>query len=183
MRQLLLALLRRGPAYGYELKRAYDELFTPVWPAINVGQIYVTLGRLGRDGLVAVHAELRADGPDRKVYELTEEGEKVLDAWLVEASERPTGRSDLVLKLVGAWVSDATRVHGLVAEHRQHCLEDLRALDALAADAASGSLPDLLVQGAALHLQAELRFLDLVDERLDPTRPPLQPNTDEGHER
>jgi DNA-binding PadR family transcriptional regulator len=172
MRQLLLALLRRGPAHGYELKRAYDELFGAVWPAINVGQIYVTMGRLERDGLVTVHEEARADGPDRKVYELTTEGEKVLDDWLLEAVEPPTGRSDLVIKLVAAWISDPHAVAGLVGGHRQRCLEDLRSLDALAADAAEGSLSDLLVQGAALRLQAELRFLDLVDQRLDLTRPP-----------
>ena len=178
MRHLFLALLRRGPVHGYELKRTYDELFGAVAPAINVGQVYVTMGRLERDGLVSMHVEVRAEGPDLKVYELTTEGEKVLDEWLEQTVEPPSGRSDLVIKLVAAWLGDADDVRPLVAAHRQQYLRDLRTLDALAADAERGSLSDLLVQGAALRLQAELRFLDLVDERLDLHRP--IPNPKDG---
>jgi DNA-binding PadR family transcriptional regulator len=171
MRHLFLALLRRGAVHGYELKRAYDELFGAVAPAINVGQVYVTMGRLERDGLVTVREERRDDGPDVKVYELTTEGDKALEEWLLEPVDAPTGRSDLVIKLVATWLGDPDAVQQMVAEHRQRYLQDLRALDALAADAAQGSLSDLLVQGAALRLQAELRFLDLVAERLDLERP------------
>ena len=57
MRFVFLALLASGPAHGYELKRRYDALFGAVWDPINVGQIYVTLGRLERDGLVT-HTEV-----------------------------------------------------------------------------------------------------------------------------
>jgi DNA-binding PadR family transcriptional regulator len=178
VRHLLLALLRRGPVHGYELTRTSDELFGAVAAPVNVGQIYVTMGRLERDGLVVVHDEARADGPDRKVYELTTEGQKLLDEWLLEAVDAPQGRSDLVIKLVATWLSEPGAVPRLVADHRQRYLEDLRALDALAADATTGSLSDLLVQGAALRLQAELRFLDLVDERLDLTRPITKEPTD-----
>jgi DNA-binding PadR family transcriptional regulator len=171
MRHLFLALLRRGPVHGYELKRTYDELFGAVSPAMNVGQVYVTMGRLERDGLVTVREERRDDGPDVKVYELTTEGEKALDEWLLEPVDAPTGRSDLVIKLVATWLGDPGAVHDLVADHRQRYLQDLRALDSLAAGEDSGSLSDLLVQGAALRLQAELRFLDLVEQRLDLDRP------------
>ncbi|OWY62796.1 hypothetical protein B7486_56515 [cyanobacterium TDX16] len=182
MRQFFLALLRQGPVHGYELKRAYDQLFGAVAPAMNVGQVYVTMGRLERDGLVTVREEPREDGPDVKVYELTTEGEKVLDEWLEQVVDPPPARSDLVVKLVAAWLGGADAVAPMVAEHRQQYLQDLRALDALAADSARGSLSDLLVQGAALRLQAELRFLDLVDERLDLTRP-IHPRSDPEDDR
>jgi len=165
MRFVFLALLASGPAHGYELKRRYDGLFGAVWGPINVGQIYVTLGRLERDGLVT-HVEVRQEkGADRKDYELTDLGRKALGGWLEEQPEVPLPKSDLLLKLVAASLAGA-EVHGLIGEHRQRCLQALRDLDTAAAGATAGTVADLLVQGTALHLQAELRWLDRCDDVL-----------------
>ena len=166
MRFVFLALLASGPAHGYELKRRYDGLFGAVWEPINIGQIYVTLGRLERDGLVRHTAVRQAKGTDRKDYELTEVGRKALAEWLEEPADVPMPKSDLLLKLVGASLAGAP-VEGLVAEHRQRCLQALHDLDAAATDATPGSVADLLVQGTALHLQAELRWLDHCDHVLN----------------
>lgn len=165
MRFVFLALLASGPAHGYELKRRYDGLFGAVWGPINIGQIYVTLGRLERDGLVAHTTVKQERGADRKDYELTELGHKALDEWLDEPAEVPMPKSDLLLKLVGASLAGAA-VRGRIAEHRQRCLQALRDLDAAAPVNTPGSVADLLVQGTALHLQAELRWLDHCDEVL-----------------
>ena len=165
MRVVFLALLASGPAHGYELKRRYDALFGAVWDPINVGQIYVTLGRLERDGLVT-HTDVPQErGADRKDYELTELGRKALGGWLDEPAEVPVAKSDLLLRLVGASLAGAD-IGPLVGEHRQRCLQSLRDLDAAAADARPGTVADLLIQGTALHLQAELRWLDRCDEVL-----------------
>src|SRR5690349_19128578 len=102
MRWLFLALLSSGPAHGYELKRRYDGLFGAVWDSINIGQIYVTLGRLERDGLVTSTAVRQEKGADRKDYELTELGRKALGGWLDEPADVPLPKSDLLLKLVAA---------------------------------------------------------------------------------
>ncbi|OHV35671.1 MULTISPECIES: PadR family transcriptional regulator [Pseudofrankia] len=204
----MLALLDRGPAHGYELKRAHDELFGDVAPPINVGQIYVTLTRLERDGSVAHHVEKGSDGPDRKVYELTEIGRKALRGWLDEPSDLPVGKSDVVQRLIagliydantagasgsgsgtGATGSNGNSVARTLAAHRTRCLRALRALaeatpardadggaadhephstspGASLADPAVAGIGDLLREASVLHLQAELRWLDIVEARL-----------------
>lgn len=180
MRHFFLALLQDGPAHGYDLKRSYDRLFGAVAPPLNVGQVYVTMRRLEREGLVTVEAEARDGGRDVKTYAITTEGGKVLEEWLAEPVAPPSGRSDLVVKLAATWLLGPDAVRSFVAHHRQLHLEQLRRLDARAAQAARGSLDDVLVQGAALRIQAELRFLDLIDERA--VLSPLSP-TDKGTDR
>src|SRR6266540_1577107 len=171
MRYVFLALLASGPAHGYQLKRRHDALFASGWGPINIGQIYVTLGRLERDGLVTHRTVQQAGRSDRKVYELTELGRKALETWLGEPPDVPLPKSDLLLKLVSA---------SLVGAHRQRCLQALRDLDGAVADAAPGSVAALLAQGTGLHLQAELRWLDLCDElfRAGPLRLDLQGDND-----
>lgn len=209
----MLALLDRGPAHGYELKRAHDELFGDVAPPVNIGQIYVTLTRLERDGSVVHRVEKGTEGPDRKVYELTETGRKALRGWLDEPSELPVGKSDVVQRLVAGLIYDATarrrgtgRGHGdqeqaagpgaaagastvarTIAEHRTRCLRALRTLvetgagpggatsawtadDADTTESVVAGVGELLREASVLHLQAELRWLDIVEARLTRTR-------------
>jgi DNA-binding PadR family transcriptional regulator len=166
----MLALLERGPAHGYELKRAHDDLFGDVAPPINVGQIYVTLGRLERDGLVVHHTEAGVDKPDRKVYEVTDVGRKVLGDWLAETSDLPIGKSDVILKLVAGFIRDG-RVAPALRVHRGRCLDALRRLAEMApvpgaARSGATNVGELLRQASVLHLEAELRWLDLVDGHL-----------------
>jgi DNA-binding PadR family transcriptional regulator len=181
MRYVFLALLASGPAHGYELKRRHDALFASGWGPINIGQIYVTLGRLERDGLVAHRTVQQPGRSDRKVYELTELGRKALDTWLDEPPEVPLPKSDLLLRLVGAALVGATDPAAVLGAHRQRCLQALHDLDRTAAEAAPGSVAELLAQGTGLHLQAELRWLDLCDElfRAGPLRLDLQGGNDE----
>jgi len=179
MRYVLLALLASGPLHGYELKRRHDVLFASGWGPINIGQIYVTLGRLERDGLVTHRTVEQAGRSDRKDYELTELGRKALDRWLDEPPELPLPKSDLLLKLAGASLVRAPDPASMLGAHRQRCLQALRDLDRAAADATPGSAAELLLQGTGLHLQAELRWLDLCDDflRAGPLRLDLQGGT------
>jgi DNA-binding PadR family transcriptional regulator len=172
VKHLVLALLAHGPAHGYELKRRHDDLFAGLSAPINIGQIYVTLGRLERDGLVSHTPEPQAERPDRKVYVLLELGRKTLDEWLAEPAEISTLKSDVILKLISAWLVDGVDPRSIITEHRQRCLQTLRQLDRLAGESPAGTIGELLVQGSALHLQAELRWLDLCEQRLDTLRPP-----------
>jgi DNA-binding PadR family transcriptional regulator len=175
VKHVFLALLASGRTHGYELKRRYDQLFAAVWGPVNIGQIYVTLGRLERDGLV-VQERVGQDGrPDRKDYELTERGRSALDAWLREDDALPVPKSDLVLKLVGASLLGTDDARALIGEHRQRCFQSLRDLDTATADTPGDSVAGVLAHGTALHLQAELQWLDHCDEvlargplRLDP---------------
>src|SRR5258708_19565548 len=68
---MLLALLAKEPAHGYELKQAIEQTFGSAYPSPNIGQIYVTLGRLERDGLVASQDVAQTGRPNKRVYELT----------------------------------------------------------------------------------------------------------------
>ena len=51
VRHALLALLSEGPKYGLQLREEFEARTGEIWP-LNVGQVYSTLQRLERDGLV-----------------------------------------------------------------------------------------------------------------------------------
>src|SRR3954471_24477738 len=91
MRFALLALLAGASAHGYELKRRFEQRFDGVLPPVNIGQIYSTLGRAERDGLVAAE-RVDGDGRDKRVYRLTDEGEQALRTPLRAAPPRASRR-------------------------------------------------------------------------------------------
>src|SRR5215210_5644911 len=78
MRFPLLALLADGPAHGYDLKRRLEEGFGSALPPVNAGQIYTTLARLERDGLVEAERVAQNGRPNKRVYELTADGRAAL---------------------------------------------------------------------------------------------------------
>ena len=90
MRYPFLALLADGPAHGYELKQALEHRFGDVLPPLNAGQVYTTLQRLERDGLV-VGRDVPEDGRQKRVYELTPAGREALDDWVASADDRDHG--------------------------------------------------------------------------------------------
>src|ERR1700712_2104043 len=96
----LLALLPAGPAHGYELKQALEQRFGSVLPPLNAGQVYTTLGRLQRDGLVDDDAVAQNGRPNKRVYRLTHEGQAELDRWVEDATPSPRLKDDFFIKLV-----------------------------------------------------------------------------------
>src|SRR5262249_13366042 len=80
-RELFLALLSGQRIHGYELKQSLEQEFGDLLPALNAGQVYVTLGRLERDGLVVGHA-VPGDSRGKREYELTQAGRATLAAWI-----------------------------------------------------------------------------------------------------
>src|SRR2546425_12833798 len=96
----ILGLLSDGPLHGYELKTAYEGELVPDSP-LNFGQVYTTLDRLSRDGLVAHDLVRQAERPDKKVYELTRDGRKELKEWLATPSRLDLDlRNETFLKLM-----------------------------------------------------------------------------------
>ena len=94
MRLPLLALLVSGPAHGYELKQALENLLGAAYPQPNVGQIYVTLGRLEKAGLIEGEDVEQSDRPNKRIYQITEAGRETVDAWFEEtADDRGCGTS------------------------------------------------------------------------------------------
>ena len=106
MRYAFLALLAKTPAHGYELKHAFEEAFGDAWPELNFGQIYTTLSRLERDGLVKGTQADDSDRRNKRIYELTPEGHNALQAWVEDATASPQLKNEFFMKLILAQLAD-----------------------------------------------------------------------------
>jgi DNA-binding PadR family transcriptional regulator len=165
MRMPLLALLAKEPAHGYELKSQLEQIFGEAYPAPNIGQIYVTLQRLERDGLVRSQDVVQMTRPNKRVYELTDAGREAVVEWVDKASDGPRVRDEFFMKLALSQLSGTSDRLGLINRQRRHYLAQMRSLSELAGGA-DGSVPRLLIEGAMLHLQADLDWLQRCQEEL-----------------
>jgi DNA-binding PadR family transcriptional regulator len=163
MRYPFLALLADGPAHGYELKVALEQRFGPVLPPLNAGQVYTTLARLERDGLVR-GADIPEDTRQKRVYELTDAGRRALADWVAAPASATRLRDEFFLKLVLAGLTGLADPQALIERQRREYLQALRDLAGAAAN--GNEAGSLLAEGAALHLEADLKWLDLCQERL-----------------
>lgn len=166
MKYYFLSLLAQSPTHGYDLLQSYERMFAAVLPALNAGQIYTTLGRLERDGLVQKSEVAQEGKPDKNVYELTQVGRQALGAWFAEPLTGPRLKDNFFLKLVSARMSGLVDPCGLIAAQRQQYLQSLHNLNALALQPEMAAEPakGVLIQGAILHLKADLEWLDLCEE-------------------
>ena len=161
---VLLGVLASGPAHGYDLKREHDSRFPSAKP-LAYGQVYSTLSRLERDGLVEMAETSQDGGPERTTYALTSAGEKSLAAWLEEAEQAgPYAADDLVRKTVtslhlGADAGDFLRRQRAVHLAR---MRELVALQAKTADTDE----QIAVDHTISHLDADLRWLDTAAARV-----------------
>ena len=159
VKHALLALLERGPMYGYQLRTAFEESTGGTWP-VNIGQIYTTLTRLERDGLVRPLPE--SDGGQRP-YEITEAGRAELALWFatpVGHEDRP--RDELAIKLALALMTPGGVAADVVRTQRTATMRTLQEYTRLKANAAGpGDLAWRLVLDAMVfRAEAEIRWLD-----------------------
>ncbi|MFC0863044.1 PadR family transcriptional regulator [Sphaerimonospora cavernae] len=167
MRQSLLALLAKEPAHGYELKQALEAIFGSAYPSPNIGQIYVTLGRLEKDGHVRSVGVEQSNRPNKKVYYITAAGFETLQAWAEEPTEGPRVRDEFFMKLVLAPMTGLSDRMALINRQRRHYLSLMRELGELAERTDPGDrVALLLIEGAMLHLQADLDWLERCQEDL-----------------
>ncbi|MBD9730337.1 PadR family transcriptional regulator [Streptomyces sp. NPDC012461] len=168
MRLPLLALLARGPAHGYELKQDLEQLLGSAYPQPNVGQIYVTLGRLEKSGLIEGEDVEQSSRPNKKVYHLTDAGREALAAWFEDTADEPRVRDEFFMKLALAPQSGATDQITLINKQRRQYLNTMRELSRLAAaEDRDNRIAHLLIEGAMLHLQADLDWLERCQEELE----------------
>jgi len=161
MQDAVLAFLAKEPAHGYHLHARLRRALGPLGESMNRGQIYVTLARLERAGLVVgERAEGLPERPERKVYALTPAGRDRVAAWLGEGGWPKPDLAEFHLKLAAAAATRLADPVELVAAQRRELLRRLREVQraALAEPAASGA--GLLLEGVVLRLQADLRWLD-----------------------
>jgi DNA-binding PadR family transcriptional regulator len=159
----LLSFLEGTPRHGYELKQEYDSLFAAGKP-LQFGQIYATLGRLERDGRIRLAAHEPGRGPDRKRYEITDEGRVELARWLAEpVAPEPQAQNGLFAKTVLALRSGRAADAYLDRQRARH-LERMRELTAMKLE--GGTAAALVADHALFHLEADLRWIDQTRARL-----------------
>lgn len=165
VRHALLGLLSEGPKYGHQLRQEFEARTGDVW-ALNVGQVYTTLQRLERDGLVASEDEA-AEGP-QKAFRITEAGAEELAGWLRTPPDLTTPpRDELVIKVLVALAMPAVDVHEVIQAHRRYLVELMQQWTRLKEDEGEFDLPLALVVDAELgRLDSVIRWLDTADGRL-----------------
>ncbi|MDQ3618867.1 MAG: PadR family transcriptional regulator [Actinomycetota bacterium] len=165
VRYALLALLSEGPKYGLRLRQEFEGRTGEVWP-LNVGQVYTTLQRLERDGLVQSH-DAGEDGP-QKGFRITAAGSAELEVWLHSPPSIGTPpRDELVIKVLVSLRVPGVDVVDLVQVHRRHLLEEMHYYTRLKEDAPDDDIGLLLVADAEIYrLDAVIRWLDTADSRL-----------------
>lgn len=172
----LLALLSDGDAYGYVLRSRFEELTGSVWP-LNIGQVYTTLSRLERDGLVAGAG---TDAEGRVMYTLSNPGRAELAQWWsvpVGRSDRP--RDELAIKIALAVTTPGVDAGSVLQTQRgatMRSLQDLTRLKRHGAGPGPGSADlswRLVLESMVFAAEAEMRWLDhcetaLLRQRHDP---------------
>jgi len=157
--EVVLALLAKEPSQGSRLRARLNDALGPLGEAMNAGQIYVTLGRLEKAGLITLDDPGGAADRDRKVYSLTAMGQERVSEWLTEVSWPKPDLAEFHLKLIAAAAAGLADPVSIVDAQRRELLRQLRDVQRAAMDELEGSDAALLLEGIALRLQADLRWL------------------------
>jgi len=168
----LLALLADAPTHGYKLKTAFEQRTGGSW-ALNIGQVYTTLQRLERDGLV----EATEAGQDRNDYRITDAGRTQLDAWFAVAvvPEGPA-RDELMIKVLLAVAAPDVDVTAMIQRQRTASVAQLQAYTRrkAQADPETDIAFLMMVDALIFRTEAEVRWLDTCDARIRQHRLPKE---------
>jgi DNA-binding PadR family transcriptional regulator len=171
IRHGLLALLQRGPMYGYQLRAQFEDATGATWP-LNIGQVYTTLSRLERDGFVEPDGDGGGDG--KVTYRLTGAGRAELASWFATPLERRSRpRDELAIKLAMALTTPGVDVRGVIQAQRTATLRTLRELTRLKAraDPITDAAWLLVNESMIFQAEAEARWLDYCEAQLTSTTP------------
>lgn len=160
VQEVLLALLAKEAAHGYQVRAQLQLALGPLAEVLNDGHVYVTLNRLQKAGLVSSERVGQADRPDRKVYALTPSGRERVGEWLADTSWPKPAPAEFHLKLVAAAAAGLGDPVRIVDAQRHALLDGLAAAQRGALAEPDGSVAGLLLEGVVLRLQADLRWLE-----------------------
>ncbi|GID32874.1 PadR family transcriptional regulator [Paractinoplanes brasiliensis] len=165
IRHALLALLSEGPKYGLQLRQEFEARTGEVWP-LNVGQVYTTLQRLERDGLVEVEGSGGAS--PQTVYAITASGSGELSEWLRTPPDVvPPPRDELVIKVLVAMRVPGVDLPALLQVHRRQLVQAMQEYTRLKGEVAEDEVELALIVDAELfRIEAIVRWLDAADSRL-----------------
>ncbi|MEO3789568.1 PadR family transcriptional regulator [Nonomuraea sp. B10E15] len=167
VRHGLLALLSTGPRHGYQLRIEFEASTGATWP-LNIGQVYTTLSRLERDGLVKPG---ESDEQGRVVYMITEAGREETARWFstpVVHSDRP--RDELVIKLAMAVAARNVDVAEVIHRQRTATMRALQQLTMAKRAATAGAAQRLVLDSMIFQAEAEQRWLDHCEAVLEEER-------------
>ncbi len=165
IRHALLALLSEEPKFGLQLRQEFEARTGEVW-VLNVGQVYTTLQRLERDGMVESD-DGDLDGPQKK-FRITLEGEEELDMWLRTPPDLTSPpRDELVIKVLVARQVPGVDVPEIIQAHRRHVVELMQEWTRVKEDTSEDDVAVALAVDAELfRLESVVRWLDAADGRL-----------------
>ncbi|KOX38486.1 MULTISPECIES: PadR family transcriptional regulator [unclassified Streptomyces] len=174
IRHGLLALLERGPRYGSQLRTEFESRTGSTWP-LNVGQVYTTLSRLERDGMVAQGGE---DEAGHTLYTITDSGRTELKTWFGKPVDRTSpARDELAIKLAMAVGAPSVDIRDVIQSQRRHTVQAMQDYTRLKAQALlaveSGGARErddvawlLVLEQLIFQTEAEARWLDHCESRL-----------------
>jgi len=170
VRNGLLGLLAQRPRHGYELHDAFEALAggEQNWD-VKPAQVYTTLARLHESGLVVEEGLEQEGGPERHIYSITPAGRAELRAWLTSPIRTDHQRDEFFLKLMLAMATEEVDPHQVIYTQRASLYQELhdRTTQRNLGDPKSDLAHVLLLEQAIMHLEADLRWLDMVEARLD----------------
>lgn len=182
VRNALLGLLSQRPRHGYELHAAFLALAggQEIWD-VKPAQVYTTLSRLAEAGLVTQEAIEKDRGPEKRIYAITPDGRDELAAWLGSSVTAEHERDEIFVKLMLSLSLDGFDPYDVIRVQRTALYRELHAITERRqrADQRAELGRILLLDKAVMQLEAELRWLDMVESRLEDVRrqPPPQPES------
>ncbi|MET0741653.1 MAG: PadR family transcriptional regulator [Candidatus Nanopelagicales bacterium] len=164
IKQGMLALLAEGPRYGYQLRGEFEERTGGTWP-LNIGQVYTTLARLERDGLIVSGGQ---DTEGRTRYDITDSGRAEVEGWFATPVHRDTApRDELVIKLALALTLPAVDIRALIQAQRTETVRTLQEYTRLkSVGDADGEAWRLALDAMIFQAEAEMRWLDHCETRI-----------------
>jgi DNA-binding PadR family transcriptional regulator len=163
--EVVLAMLAKEPSHGYGLRARLQQALGPVGDTMNAGQIYVTLSRLEKSGLVTCEQSAGLpDRPDRKVYALTAAGQQRVANWVADVTWPGPSLAEFHLKLVAAAGARLADPLSIIDAQRREVLRGLRDAQRAAMAEPERSDAGLLLEGIVLRLQADLRWLEACEQ-------------------
>jgi len=170
VRNALLGLLAQQPRHGYELHDAFEAMVggEQNWD-IKPAQVYTTLSRLEKSGLVAQEAVAQDGGPEKVIYRITAQGLDELNVWLSEPVKTTHQRDEFYVKLMLCLAAENGNPRQVIYTQRASLYQELHALTHQRADANPRSelAHILLMDQAIMRVEADLRWLDMVETRID----------------
>ena len=175
VRNALLGLLAQRPRHGYDLRAAFEALVggEELWD-VKPAQIYTTLARLAESGLIRQEQIEQDSGPEKHIYALTEAGQAELAAWFESGVESEHHRDEFYVKLMLSLAADGAGGAGagpyrVIQSQRNRLYQELHDLTTrrTRADPKSELAQIFLFDKTIMHVEADLRWLDMIEARLD----------------